>query len=164
MKQFSVWMVIVALVGMAALAAQVLAPQEGSAPKQEGSAPKGMMMGEEAGMMMGMSDTMEMHHTMLMNARLSPRDPQAILALRGRLRLSEKQIAELQEIIAKARSQARHLLTDSQARTLMELPEREMSMMHFRQEMMKQQKTGMEGSAPKEGSAMKPEGSQKRGD
>jgi hypothetical protein len=171
MKVRGVWIILAVLVAVGFFATRAWAPGEGAAsekPKGEAAQAKpaeretmcpfcGQMMKPE-GMKMMMTGPMRMRHRMMMNERLSTKDPSSILALREELKLTEKQVKQLEKIETKARTDAEKVLTKEQHTTLSEVPEHGAWMRQMRERMMERRAGGAakEGTAPKEGAGEKP--------
>ena len=152
------------------LAARSWAPEGAGAERPKGEAAEakpaegemgcpfcGQMMKPE-GMKM-MTGPMRMCHRMMMNERLSAKDPSSILGLREELKLTEKQVKQLERIEAKARTDAEKVLTKEQRAILSEVPEhgawmREMLERRYMRTLGPETK---EGAAAKEGESQKHE-------
>lgn len=95
-------------------------------------------------MMKRMSPALKLRHAVLMKGRLGRHDPQALLALKDKLGLSDGQVEKLQVIAGTARAGAREVLTDAQAKKLRKLKGTPASMMGLHKRMMKKT-AGAEG-------------------
>lgn len=69
-------------------------------------------------MPMQMPPGMKMRFQMMMNLRVSPNDPGAVLALRDQLHLTDQQVIELDRIVAQAHEKTAALLTREQKEKL----------------------------------------------
>jgi hypothetical protein len=171
MKVRGVWVIVAVLVAVGFFAARAWAPGEGAGsekPNAEATHAKptegemvcpfcGQAMKPE-GMRM-MTGPMRMHHRMMMNERLSPKDPSSMLALREELELTEKQVKQLEKIETKARTDSGKVLTKEQRETLSEVPEHAALMGPMHERMMERRTGGerKEGAAAKEGESEKHE-------
>jgi hypothetical protein len=69
-------------------------------------------------MSMQMPPGMKMRCQMMMNMRVRPNDPAAVLALRDQLDLTDQQVIQLHQLIAQAREKTEGLLTAEQKKKL----------------------------------------------
>lgn len=82
--------------------------------------------------------------TMLMNARIHPADPQALIAFQDRLNLTNEQINELRNIVDSAQERALGILTAEQWEKIRKLEPRAQSAMEMHQQIMPQMRAQMQ--------------------
>jgi hypothetical protein len=171
MKVRGVCVMLAVLVAVGFFAARAWAPVESEAgEKATGEAPEAKPAEGETGCpfcgqtmkpecMRMMTGPMRMRHRMMMNERLSAKDPSCIVALREELKLTEEQLKKLEEIVAKARAEAEQVLTEEQRKALAEVPEHGAWMRQMRERMMERRAdaAAKEGPAAKEGESQKHE-------
>ncbi len=101
----------------------------------------GMMHGDMQGMMdkahASLSEDAKLRVKMLMNVEVSRNDPNAMLALKDTLKLTDDQVKQLDGILAEARQKAQAVLTDEQKKIIQPLGDEPVSMMKTHQQMMK---------------------------
>jgi len=85
---------------------------------------------------MGMSDAMMDKCKMMMHARIEADSPEALLAIRGRLSLTEEQVGKLKDVAEKSRKDAEMLLTTEQKDILKKMAGTPDTMMRMHREMM----------------------------
>ena len=136
--------------------------------QMKGMSEKDMMAGDQKAMKeMGMSEQMMMRRKMLMGMTVKPGDPQAVLALKDDLKLTDQQVQQLQGIAEKARAEAMKVLNEMQSTELAKLGDAPESVVGMCKMMTDEGKPGMmpmhsgmmKGDTMQGGSMMKGEGS-----
>jgi YHS domain-containing protein/Spy/CpxP family protein refolding chaperone len=130
---------------------------DGNMPMMKGMdanmCPKGMMLGKCCQMTMaekmkccGMSEAMVDKCQMMMNTRIWPSDPEALIAMKDRLALTAEQTDKLDAIAKKAREDAAAVLTAEQQSKIKATEAEPATMMELHQTMMQKMKEkGMMG-------------------
>jgi len=97
---------------------------------------------------MGVSDAMMDKCKMMMHARVETDSPEALLAMKSRLALTEEQVGKLKEIAGKSQKDSEMLLTEAQKDMLKKMagtPDTMMKMHHELMPMMKKMEKEEEG-------------------
>ena len=102
-------------------------------------------------MMARLSPALRLRHAVLMATELDRHDPQAILALKGKLGLSPKQVQKLEAIADVARSATKDVLNEKQMKALKALKGTPKSMKGLHMRMMKKMKEKGDKPAMKQG-------------